>query len=78
MSKDYLCNEVESHQIIRSDHSAQRLIIDTMKMHICPKLKVSQKCFFVQETKYYTAEVNRKMGFLSKDFRFLDIFYLGF
>ena len=40
MSKEYLCDMVEPHPIIRSDPVAQRMVIDTMKLHICPALKV--------------------------------------
>ena len=34
------------------------------------KTKSKSEMFFVQETKYYTAEVNRKMGFFPKIFDF--------
>ena len=68
MSQEYLCNEVESHQIIRADNTAQRLIIDTMKMHICPKLKVNRllpvtalKHVALGEPSGTTAEINTRI-----------------
>ena len=36
IQREYLCNVVEPHSAIRENPTAQRLVIETMKLHICP------------------------------------------
>lgn len=36
IQREYLCNVVEPHPAIRENPTAQRLVIETMKLHICP------------------------------------------